>query len=228
MFKQLFFLMLLGLITSCSMGGRGTSEAVYEVVPLPKEITHETGEAFSLTSATKITYPEGNDKMKRNAEFLAEYLNIATGLKTSVSTESLSENAIILAIGLDSNNSEAYNINVNSKTITITGATEAGVFYGIQTLRKSTPIEKVGSVLYSSVNINDEPRFGYRGMSLDIARHFQSVEFIKKYIDMLALHNVNQFHWHLTEDQGWRIEIDSYPRLTEVGSMRSETVIGRN
>ena len=228
MFKQLFFLLLLGFITSCSMGGRNTSKADYDVVPLPKEITQETGEAFSLTSATKIIYPEGNDKMKRNAEFLAEYINIATGLKTSVSTESLVENAIILATGLDSDNLEAYNINVNSKTITITGATEAGVFYGIQTLRKATPIEKAGTVQYSAVNINDEPRFGYRGMSLDVARHFQPVDFVKKYIDMLALHNVNRFHWHLTEDQGWRIEIDSYPKLTEIGSMRSETVIGRN
>ncbi|MDD3511684.1 MAG: beta-N-acetylhexosaminidase, partial [Fermentimonas sp.] len=210
------------------MGGRNTSKADYDVVPLPKEITQETGEAFSLTSATKIIYPEGYDKMKRNAEFLAEYINIATGLKTSVSTESLVENAIILATGLDSDNLEAYNINVNSKTITITGATEAGVFYGIQTLRKATPIEKAGTVQYSAVNINDEPRFGYRGMSLDVARHFQPVDFVKKYIDMLALHNVNRFHWHLTEDQGWRIEIDSYPKLTEIGSMRSETVIGRN
>ena len=86
----------------------------------------------------------------------------------------------------------------------------------------------MGSVNYSSASISDEPRFGYRGVSLDVARHFQSVEFVKKYIDLLALHNVNRFHWHLTDDQGWRIEIDSFPGLTEVGSMRDETVIGRN
>src|SRR5690554_1191348 len=166
--------------------------------------------------------------MKRNAEFLAEYISIATGIKTSLDTETQDENAIILSTGLESDNSEAYKIVVNSKAITVKGASEAGVFYGIQTLRKATPIDRVGSVLYSAATINDEPRFAYRGMSLDIARHFQPVEFIKKYIDMLALHNVNRFHWHLTDDQGWRIEIDSYPGLTEVGSMRSETVIGRN
>jgi hexosaminidase len=228
MFKQLFFFLLLGFITSCGIGGRGTSEANYEVVPLPKEITKETGEAFTLTSSTKIIYPDGNDKMKRNAEFLAEYISIATGIKTSLDTETQDENAIILSTGLESDNSEAYKIVVNSKAITVKGASEAGVFYGIQTLRKATPIDRVGSVLYSAATINDEPRFAYRGMSLDIARHFQPVEFIKKYIDMLALHNVNRFHWHLTDDQGWRIEIDSYPGLTEVGSMRSETVIGRN
>src|SRR5690554_983406 len=166
--------------------------------------------------------------MKRNAEFLAEYISIATGIKTSLDTETQDENAIILSTGLESDNSEAYKIVVNSKAITVKGASEAGVFYGIQTLRKATPIDRVGSVLYSAATINDEPRFAYRGMSLDIARHFQPVEFIKKYIDMLALHNVNRFHWHLTDDQGWRIEIDSYPGLTEVGSLRSETVIGRN
>ena len=81
--------------------------------------------------------------------------------------------------------------------------------------------------MYSAATINDEPRFAYRGMSLDIARHFQPVEFIKKYIDMLALHNVNRFHWHLTDDQGWRIEIKKYPKLTSVGAYRNGTITGR-
>ena len=219
---------LLIIITACSIGGMGTSEANYEVVPLPNEINHEDGEDFILTGRTKIIYPEGNKKMKRNAEFLAEYLNTATGLRPGIDTEAPLDNTIILSIETDFDNEEGYRIIVDEEQINITGASEAAVFYGIQTLRKATPIDNVGSVNYSAVTINDEPRFGYRGMMLDIARHFQPVEFVKKYIDLLAIHNINRFHWHLTDDQGWRIEIESYPKLTEVGSMRDETVIGRN
>src|SRR5690606_25748150 len=110
-FKQLFFLLLLGLITSCSIGGQDPSEANYDVVPLPKEIIKEAGDSFSLNSKTKIKYPEGNEKMRRNAEFLAEYLNIATGLKLTTGTTTQDENVIILATGLDSENTEGYNIN---------------------------------------------------------------------------------------------------------------------
>ena len=100
------------------------------------------------------------------------------------------------------------------------------MFYGIQTLRKSVSVhEGAGAVELPAVEINDSPRFGYRGMMLDVGRHMFSMDEIKTYIDMLALHHINRFHWHLSEDQGWRIE---YPRLTEIGSRRSETVIGRN
>lgn len=94
---------------------------------------------------------------------------------------------------------------------------------------KPIPAEAKGAtVLIPAGEIKDEPRFSYRGMHLDVGRHFFPKEFIKKYIDLLALHNMNTFHWHLTEDQGWRIEIKKYPKLTEIGSQRSRTVIGRN
>ena len=175
-------------MASCDMGGKSSSVANYEVIPLPNEINSIEEEAFILTGQTTIVYPEGNDMMHRNAEFMAEYLNIATGIKPALSNDLQTKNAIILNTGLESDNPEAYTINVNSENITINGATEAGVFYSIQTIRKATPIEKVGSVNYSSVSISDEPRFGYRGVSLDVARHFQPVEFVKKYIDLLALH----------------------------------------
>jgi len=227
--KYLTFLMvLILLVTSCNMGGVGFSDANFDVVPLPNEIISAEGDAFTLTSSTKIVYPEGNELLKRNAEFLVEYLNISTGLTPNIYTKATDGNAVILNTDLKSDNNESYRIEVNKETITISGASEAGVFYGIQTLRKATPIEKVGSVNYSAVVINDAPRFAYRGMMLDVARHFQPVDFVKKYIDLLAIHNINRFHWHLTEDQGWRIEIDSFPKLTEIGSMRDETVIGRN
>ena len=112
--------------------------------------------------------------------------------------------------------------------MTITGSSAAGVFYGIQTLRKSLPVAKDAQVVLPPVRVNDAPRFAYRGMMLDVCRHFFSLDSVKRYIDMLALHNINRFHWHLTDDQGWRIEIKKYPQLTQIGSQRKETVIGRN
>ena len=113
--------------------------------------------------------------------------------------------------------------------MTLNGQTENGVFYGIQTLRKSIPSQTIASsILLPAGTIQDEPRFSYRGMHLDVGRHFFPIEFVKKYIDLLALHNMNTFHWHLTEDQGWRIEIKKYPKLTEIGAWRDRTVIGRN
>ena len=108
------------------------------------------------------------------------------------------------------------------------GATEAGVFYGIQTLRKSLPVAVGANISLPAVDIKDAPRFAYRGAHFDTSRHFFTVDEVKTYIDMLALHNMNRMHWHFTEDQGWRIEIKKYPKLTEIGSKRSETVIGKN
>lgn len=217
------------LLSACTAkSNKEAQHANYDVVPLPSEINRTEGAPFTLTPATKIIFPEGNEKMQRNAEFLAEYLEISAGRKPALTSATSEKNAIILSLGLQNENPEAYQITVNENLITITGASEAGVFYGIQTLRKATPIGDNLTVAYAPVTINDAPRFGYRGMHLDIARHFQSIDFIKKYIDLLALHNVNRFHWHLTEDQGWRIEIKKYPQLTQIGSKRSETVIGKN
>ncbi|MCW1735185.1 glycoside hydrolase family 20 protein [Anaerorudis cellulosivorans] len=216
-----------GLLFSCS-GKKEMREANYQVVPLPAEITTENGTPFTLSKATKIVFPQENEKMQRNAQFLAAYLEISTGIKPEITTTAPQKNAVILALDAVNENPEAYRIEVNENTITITGSSEAGVFYGIQTLRKATPVGENISVMYPQVIINDQPRFGYRGMMLDVARHFEPADFVKKYIDMLALHNINRFHWHLTDDQGWRIEIKKFPKLTEIGAFRKETVIGKN
>jgi len=215
-----------GFFFSC-LAQQTSKQANYEVIPLPSEITVTTEKPFVLSSSTKIVFPNGNDKMKKNAEFLSEYLQTSVGIKPEV-TSNTAKSAIILSLGLENKNPEAYQISVNDKAITIKGASEAGVFYGIQTLRKATPIGENITVLYPAVTINDQPRFAYRGMMLDVARHFMPVDFVKTYIDILALHNINRFHWHLTDDQGWRIEIKKYPKLTQIGSVRKQTVIGRN
>ena len=226
--KLMAVLLSAGILFSCTpQEGKSTQTANYEVIPLPSEITVSEGNPFVLSSSTKIIFPDGNEKMQRNAEFLAEFLQLSTGIKPAITSATSNKNAIVLALGLQSENAEAYELAVNENAITITGASEAAVFYGVQTLRKSVPAD-AKSVTFPAVSIKDEPRFSHRGMMLDVARHFQPADFVKKYIDILALHNINQFHWHLTEDQGWRIEIKAYPKLTQIGSQRKETVIGRN
>lgn len=224
--KLLMSVVVAGSLMAC--GKTTIGEANYQVIPLPQEISTSEGQPFVLTSATKVVYPEGNDMMKRNAEFLAEYLNISMGISpVASSTTSTDDKNIELVLGLESDNKEAYRLEVSENKVIITGASEAGVFYGIQTLRKAVPMGNTTATL-APVTINDAPRFGYRGVMLDVARHYQPVSFVKKFIDLLAMHNINRFHWHLTEDQGWRIEIKQYPKLTELGSMRKETVIGNN
>lgn len=224
-FKIACLSFLAGMFMSCQSE---VKMADYRVVPLPQEIVEQPGSAFMLTEGVKILYPENNPDMKRNAEFLAGYVKEATGKQLAVEAGSEGEHAIVLALGLEAGNPDAYRLTVTDKKITITAPTEAGVFYGIQTLRKSLPVVAEAEVALPQVVVNDAPRFGYRGMMLDVSRHFFSVDSVKRYIDILALHNINRFHWHITDDQGWRIEIKKYPGLTKVGSQRKQTVIGRN
>jgi hexosaminidase len=251
--KSIFYVFAAAILTSC--GDKPNVEANYWVVPLPQEINLKNSaptnlaEHFTLNSQTKIAYPDRNNKeLKQTAEFLKEYIKFATGLSLDTTTYSYQhikldpkteelivdtkdlENVIILRTGYEGEgNIEAYNLTVNEKQIVINGKTPAGTFYGVQTLRKSIPAEATNNtVIFPVVEIKDYPRFEYRGMHLDVGRHFFPAEFIKKYIDILALHNINKFHWHLTEDQGWRIEIKKYPELTTIGSQREQTVIGHN
>ncbi|MEG1562611.1 MAG: family 20 glycosylhydrolase [Bacteroides sp.] len=225
LFKMAGLIALAGLMTSFKSEQK---VADYQVIPLPQEITVLKSNPFTLSGAVKILYPKGNEKMQKNASFLAEYLKKTTGQTIGIQTGAAGKNAIVLRIGLASKNVEAYQLKVDEKGVTITGASEAGVFYGIQTLRKALPVMAGATVTLPAVEINDYPRFGYRGMMLDVSRHFFTVAEVKQYIDMLALHNVNRLHWHLSDDQGWRIEIKKYPLLTEVASKREETVIGHN
>ncbi len=216
---------LLALAAACSSVQQS---ADYRVVPLPNEITPMEGKAFILDNQVKILYPEGDADMQRNAGFLAGYVLESTGKTLAVEAGATGSHAIVLRLGLQTENPEAYLLEVNEDQVTITGSSAAGVFYGIQTLRKSLPVAKDAQVVLPPVRVNDAPRFAYRGMMLDVCRHFFSLDSVKRYIDMLALHNINRFHWHLTDDQGWRIEIKKYPQLTQIGSQRKETVIGRN
>ena len=206
------------------------AEADYHVVPLPESIKISGGKPFILNASSAIVYAHGDSLLKRNAIFLAEYVKKSVGLSLVVQSHSLkSDGNIFLRIDKKINGDEAYKIEIDKHNIIVSGKTANGVFYGIQTLRKSLPIiQHAENVVMPSAMISDTPRFAYRGMMLDVARHFFSVDFVKEYIDLLALHNMNTFHWHLTDDQGWRIEIKKYPLLTKIGSIRKHTTLGRN
>ncbi|WP_071147821.1 glycoside hydrolase family 20 protein [Bacteroides ihuae] len=209
-----------------------TKEANYQVIPLPQEVVLTKGSPYIMDSRTRILYPKGDKILQSNAIFLSDYLKEITGKTLSIAVtknNKADRRAILLKIDRNITNAEGYEIQVNEKNVIISGRSTNGIFYGIQTLRKSIPLDaRDANIILPAVQIKDYPRFAYRGMMLDVARHFFPVDFIKKHIDLLALHNINYFHWHLTEDQGWRVEIKKYPKLTEIGSIRKETVVGRN
>ena len=173
-------------LAACS-GGK--VQGSYDIVPLPNEMNEQGSAPFVLTSSTTIGYTEGDTVLQRVANYLAGYIQDATGKLPKVQA---GEGGIQLSVAQDIENPEGYRLTVAQDGIEIAGGSPAGVFYGAQTLRKSIPAS------------------------------------VKRFIDMLALHNMNRLHWHLTDDQGWRIEIKKYPKLTEIGSQRKETVIGHN
>jgi hexosaminidase len=203
--------------------------ADYDIVPLPQEIARKDAGAFVPNEQTKICYDPNCEGQKKNAQFLALYLNQLTGLNLEITEKKQSKNVILLKNDFRHSTAEAYRLTVDAKSIVIDGADVAGTFRGIQTVRKSLAGTKTGDrIAFPAVEITDYPRFAYRGTHLDVSRHLFSTDDVKTVIDMLALHNINYFHWHITDDQGWRIEIKSRPKLTTIGSMRRQTVIGKN
>ena len=223
---------LLSLVLSLFVATGFATDASYDVIPLPQSIVMVKGKSFILNSNTTIFCSSKDDLMQKNACFLSCYIADLTGLKLKVSDIKPKKGNYIELLLNNKNikGKEAYTININNKNIKISGFTSTGVFYGVQTLRKSLPICNAinNPIVLPAAEIKDAPRFKYRGMMLDCSRHFFSIDFIKKFIDLIALHNMNTFHWHLNDDQGWRIEIKKYPKLVEIGSVRTGTVMGRN
>lgn len=203
--------------------------ADFNIIPRPQQVNVSNDAPFTLSTKTVISLGTNSQDMKRNANMLASYIEQATGIRPTVG-KSKNGTAIVLTIDKTIANAEGYKLDADAKQIRIAGASAAGVFYGIQTLRKSLPLVngKASKVSIPAVHIADAPRFAYRGTHLDVSRHFVTADSVRQFIDMLALHNINRFHWHLTDDQGWRIEIKKYPLLTQIGSKRAQTVIGHN
>ncbi|MDE6528777.1 MAG: beta-N-acetylhexosaminidase, partial [Muribaculaceae bacterium] len=193
--KKLLIALAAGSMAAVSCSHLTEGVADYRVVPLPREITAETGDGFRFSGSTVIAYPEGDSALAVNAGLLAGYLDRLTGFEPEIRGvgSGLDElkDAIVLEASLADSNPEAYTLNVDAARILIDGATARGNFYGIQTLRKSIPSAGKQTVLFPAVEISDSPRFPYRGAHLDVARHFFPLDSVKAFIDMIALHNIN-------------------------------------
>ena len=201
------------------------------IIPQPLSLKRTQG-TFTLSSKTVLAVRDEEDR--KAAQFFNEYLQKFYGFKLDIDKQE-GKNYIRLTTRkfIKAPDKDAYILNVNRDGVSIEGDTYNGTFYGIQSLIQLLPVPSSKTKNFPAgisvpfVSIEDAPRFNYRGMHLDVGRHFFPVYFVKKYIDYIALHKMNYFHWHLTEDQGWRIEIKKYPKLTEVGSCRNGTIIGR-
>lgn len=193
------------------------------IIPQPVQVTRNKGN-FVINTKTSLVVTSKEDKS--TAAFLNKYLLDYYGFELPI-VKKADKNSIKLKSGKHAEGlkSEGYSLKSGDKGVVINGNSPIGTFYGMQTLIQLLPVEKSNSLVIASVDVKDEPRFVYRGAMLDVGRHFFPVTFVKKYIDYLALHKMNYFHWHLTEDQGWRIEIKKYPKLTEIGSKRNGSII---
>src|SRR5579871_2510091 len=196
------------------------------IIPKPVKATPQPGNF--VINKTTIIVAEGEDE-KRSADFFNDYLQnfygfkLKTGKKPFRNYISFSTNKTLVA-----DEEGRYTMRVSPASVTINGNSHQGTFYGTQTLIQLLPVAKSDDLKIASVEIEDYARFKYRGLMLDAGRHFMPVDFVKRYIDYIAMHKMNYFHWHLTEDQGWRIEIKKYPKLTEIGSCRNGTIIGHH
>ncbi len=201
--------------------------AAFNIIPRPASVVMGDG-VFRFDQKTKI-FAEG-DAGRKAAGILNDLMMANYGFKLEFTDKDVSSNAIKFFDQAgrtnDPRQSEAYELKISKDAIEIFG-TENGMFYAIQTLMQILPVKYAGAFAIPTAEINDTPRFQYRGMHLDVARHFMPVSFVKKFIDLMSQYKLNTFHWHLTDDQGWRIEIKKYPKLTEVGSTRPETLVGR-
>lgn len=195
------------------------------IIPQPASLKRGAG-YFNLGKNTTLVVQDDGDLPA--AEFFNNYLQEFYGFSLPVSKTPV-KNAIRFYTKkfIKAPDKDGYSFEANSTGISISGDTYAGTFYGMQTLIQLLPLNRSAALKIPAVSVQDAPRFNYRGMHLDVGRHFFPVSFVKKYIDYITLHKMNYFHWHLTDDQGWRIEIKKYPRLTTVGGWRNGTIIGR-
>lgn len=231
---SLFLFCIMAIISTFSANAQRVE---YDVIPLPKELNVDTTNVFVLKNGMGVSFDASSEEIFRNVAFLRQLVVETTGISLKL-TPTDKKAAIRLSLDykeakdeaeaeLTEQQNEAYRIKVDKKGISIMARQPIGLFRAIQTLRKSLPVMKNADMVeLPYVEIFDEPRFEYRGVLLDCGRHYFSIEFIKKFLDVMALHGSNQFHWHLTEDQGWRFEVKAYPSLAPLGSVRAETVIG--
>ena len=218
--RRLALFALLPLMSACDNGPE------HSIIPVPQQVALGSG-SFEISSDVSIQFVDPSDD---NAQAVFDIW--ATPYRDSGALPLTPSESGAFRVGVDGQGEpESYRLEITRDGIDLGAADPAGLFYGLQTLSQLMPASAVTGAAGSSfalpaISIDDAPRFAYRGMHLDVARHFFPPEFIKHYIDLLARYKINRFHWHLTEDQGWRIEIERYPRLTEVAAFREQTQIG--
>ena len=226
-------LKIIFLFGCCSL--TTVSAGMYNIIPYPQHLIPQSGK-FTFNKRTVIICAGQNAEVLKLARQFSDQMALVSGLKLPVKEMQQADtvNAVIFQPDKSqAGNDEAYSLNISAKTIRIKASASNGAFYALQTIYQLLPTAIYGKTKAAvkewsvqAVSIADAPRFAYRGLHLDVCRHFFPVEFIKKYIDAMAIHKFNRFHWHLTDDQGWRIEIKKYPLLTKVGSRRVETLVG--
>ena len=205
------------ILAAWALPGHASCNDRIAVVPRPASVTESKG-SFRMTGRTPVVLTD--ERLRGPAEIFARAVGTLTGTAPAVTTRT-AKNAVTLRLapGFDT---EEYLLEVTKRGVAVTASTPQAVLHGLRSLQ-----QLIGDGEIPACIIRDKPVFAYRGAMLDVCRHFFPVEDIKTYIDILSLHKINKFHWHLTDDQGWRIEIRKYPRLTEIGSKRSETLVGR-
>ena len=229
--KKSISLLLLSLLM-IAPGCQKTKEVVneYNIVPKPNQILPQEGR-FELNSKVCLVVPSDAPEVKSIADSLAGQLKLTAGisLKEAESADGKSAICFVVQEGMPK---EGYKLSVTPSLITLTASQPNGFFYGVQTLYQLLPpavygnqLDKKANWSVPAVEIEDSPRFVHRGLMLDVCRHYVPIDYIYKFIDLLAMNKMNVFHWHLTDDQGWRIEIKKYPKLTEIGSKREKTLV---
>jgi hexosaminidase len=222
--KYLLVMIMLLILSSPPAQAQSDGEPSLNVVPKPVSSKRLAG-SFSLNDKTSLVARDG--ETGKLTDLFNDHLLKMYGFKLPVSSGNKSKGVIVLTSdGSRDLPAEGYRLVVDKTAIKVIGQ-RAGLFYGLQTLMQLLPTDSKLPLAIPGVEIEDSPRFRYRGMHLDVGRHLFPVEFIKKYLDLMAQYKLNYFHWHLTEDQGWRVEIKKHPKLTEIGSRRKETVKDR-
>src|ERR1035437_2262315 len=229
--------LILTILFSVSGIGLKAADHPVNIIPAPLSMKILKGE-FSFNSKTNVFVISSNPEALAVATFFTNRLDSVAGLvikpHASEALKTVPKNTLLFSIINDvSLGEEGYHRTVEKDRVQVSANTARGLFYGVQTMfqllpvKIMSPVKVEGIVLkMQAVKISDKPRFSYRGMMLDVGRHFMPVSFVKQYIDLLAMFKMNTFHWHLTEDQGWRIEIKKYPKLAQISSMRDETIVG--
>ena len=223
------FFLLLTIIAAVSCGRNDVSE--FNVIPYPNEVELRAG-TFNAAGAEFYYSSEIEQPAVNVIEAFAKQLSMVTSKESSLA-QGASDKGFVFVQNSEIA-AEAYTIEVSEKAVVVEASSLRGFNYAIQTIKQMLPVAIFGKAPASAkwtipyVSISDAPRFSYRGLHLDESRHFFGMEEVKRYLDIMEVHKLNTFHWHLTDDQGWRIEIKKYPELTSVGSLRSGTCVKKD